>query len=238
MKKTALAIVLVSALLLSSAELLRTTEANPYWIYAHVDPVPGTIPPAISIYNPRNDTGYSSSSITVSLYITEAELAGWHCNIEYVEYSIDGRTVELYPFWQRVEPGEEVEPKYIPSAIDFPLSSLTLGMHRLTVKAGVAVLRGEPLEVFFLDCNSTVFFTVDNADYSLIPSPTPSPSPSPSLSPSPELPATPKPTATPEPTLQPANSPATQIFLATVGIAVVCGGMFVYFKKHQRNRNS
>jgi len=226
MKKTALAIMIVSALLLSSAELVKLAECNPYWIYDHFDPVPGTIPPSIFIFNPQNYTSYLANSMTVNILVKDAELAGWHCNIEWVGYSIDGRTVELYTLWQRHEQGEEVHPIYIPSDINFTLSSLALGKHILTVSAAVAVLgsQGARPAVFFIDCNSTVFFSVGTADYS--PAPTPAATP--------ESTSTPEPTAAPEATSQPATFPATLIFFASVGITIVAIGLVVYFKKHKR----
>ena len=129
MKRTSLALILIFTLLCSSAELVEMAECNPYWTYAHVDPVPGTIPPSISIYNPLNYTSYSGSNITVNILVNKAELAGWGCNIEYVDYSIDGRNVELYTLWQEHEQGEEIHPITIPSVINFTLSALALGKH-------------------------------------------------------------------------------------------------------------
>ncbi len=94
-----------------------------------------------------------------------------------MDYSIDGRNVELYSLWQKSKPGEDIHPITIPSVINFTLSSLALGRHTLTVSAGVTVLGGN-LQVFFLDCNSTVYFTIEDTPSS--------PSPSPSLTPTPE----------------------------------------------------
>ena len=235
MKKTALAIMLLSALLLSSAELAKLADCNPYWIYDHVEPVPGTIPPSILIYNPQNYTSYSANSMTVNILVKEAELAGWHCNNEWVGYSIDGRSVELYTLWQRVEPGEEIHPISIPSDINFTLSSLALGKHILTVSAAVAVLgsNGERPAVFFLDCNSTVFFSVGTTDYP----PAPTPTAFPSLSPSPEPIATPEPKATPGIMLNLESFPTLVTASASVVAVIVVIGLFAYFNKRQREKN-
>ena len=230
MKKIALSIMLLSAFLLSSAELAELAQCNPYWIYDHVEPIPGTIPPSILIYNPLNYTGYSANSMTVNALVKDAELAGWHCNIEWVGYSIDGRSVELYTLWQRAEPGEEIHPISIPSDINFTLSSLALGKHILTVSAAVAVLgsNGDRPAVFFLDCNSTVFFAVGTADYP--PAPTRTATPESISNP------TTTPLTIPEAASESATFPATLIFVASVGI-VVATGLSVYFKKFRRKKD-
>ncbi len=221
MKKTAFVTIIVSALVLSGAALLGMVVANPYWIYAHVDPVPGTIPPSIVIYSPQNYTSYSENRMTVNVLVKDAELSGWSCNIEWVGYSIDGRSVELYTLWQRAEPGEEVHPITIPSEFNFSLSPLALGKHILTLSVDVAVLgsQGDRPAVFFLDCNSTVFFSVGTTDYP--PARTP----------------TPPPIATPEATSQPDAFLATLAFVSSIGIALVAVGLLVYFKKHTRDEN-
>ena len=200
MKKTALAIVLISVLLFCSVELVKIAKANAYWIYEHVDPVPNTIPPSITIFNPQNNTSYSTNSMTVNILVNKAELAGWHCKIEWVDYSIDGRNVELHSLWQKHEQDEPIHPITIPSEISFNLSSLYLGKHILTVSAGVTVLGGN-MQVFFLDCNSTVHFTIDNTPSS------PSPSPS------------------PEPTIEPESLPTSLAIASSIPVAVVLVGL-------------
>jgi hypothetical protein len=55
MKRIALAIMLMSALLFSSAELVEMAEANFMWIFGTVEPVPGTTPPSIAIYSPQKN---------------------------------------------------------------------------------------------------------------------------------------------------------------------------------------
>ena len=160
MKKTAFVILVICALLFSGAELIEMAKANPYWFFEHVDPVPGTIPPSITIYNPQNYTSYTTNSIPVNILVNKAILAGWSCNIEWVGYSIDGKnTVTLHTKWQSHKQGEEIHPITIPSDTNFNLPSLASGKHTLTVTADVAVLGGD-LQVYFLECNSIVYFTV------------------------------------------------------------------------------
>ena len=144
--------------------------------------------------------------MTVNILVNKAELGGWHCNIEYVDYSIDGSNVELYSLWQKHEQGEEIHPITIPSEISFNLSSLSLGKHTLTVSAGVAILGGN-LQVFFLDCNSTVYFTIENKPSS----------PSPSSSP--------EPTDTPETLLNIESFPPSLIVASAIPIIVVLVGL-------------
>jgi hypothetical protein len=169
MKKTALAIMLMLALLFSSVELVKMAEANFMWIFATVDPVPGTIPPNISIIKPQNNTSYSSNNITVSFSVRTAELDDWASFIHIVEYSLDEGN--LIP----VNNSEVLE--LFDAALNLTL--LPSGKHSLTVTAEVVVYRGEPMEKFFLDTNSTVYFSIGSEDYSTTPSPSPEPTPTP-----------------------------------------------------------
>jgi hypothetical protein len=150
MRKTAYATILILALLLSGAELVKMAEANFMWIFANVEPVPGTIPPSISIHKPQNNTSYSSNTVTLNFSVRTAELNGWSSFITNVEYSLDGSN--LIP----VAVGSD-ELELFDTALNLTL--LSSGKHSLTVTADVVVYRSEPLEKFFVYTNSTVFFT-------------------------------------------------------------------------------
>ena len=160
-KKTALAVIFILALLLSSAEIVKIAKANalPIWwrlfytSYTEVEPVSGTIPPSISIFNPQNNTDYSSNNITVSLRVRNAELAGWQSSITNINYFLDGKHIGGYfhSIGERLPVFETV----------FSMSSLSSGKHRLIVEAIVDVLKSNPSEVFTLTSSSTIIFTVD-----------------------------------------------------------------------------
>ena len=83
----------------------------------------------------------------------------------------------------------------------------------MTVAADVAVLGSG--QVFFLDCNSTVYFTVDLSGES--------PNPTPTIAPTSKPTATPEPTLTPYTTLQLAEQEA--ILGIAVTVVVVCFGL-------------
>jgi hypothetical protein len=223
MKKTAFAIIIICVLLFSSVEIVEMANANFMWIYATVEPVPGTTPPSISIYSPQNNTSYSSNTVALDFSVSSAELSGWSSFIHTVEYSLDG------PNFIPVDMGtghDLPELLYeLPELFDtsFNLTSLSSGKHSLTVKAEVVVSRGEPLEKFFLFPQSTVYFTVDNT----VSSPSPSPTP------------TPTPTVTPEPTpYEEIDVQNTSQFMVPGGAValvsiIVFLGLLVYFIKRK-----
>ena len=212
LKKTALALMLMLTLLVSSAELVEMAEANFMWIFGTVDPVPGTTPPSIAIYSPQKNASYSSSNVNLNFSVRTAELSGWASFIHTVEYSLDGGNLIT------VENSEVLE--LFDVALNLTL--LSSGKHSLTVKAEVVVYRGEPMEKFFLDTNSTVYFTVDTSS---------SPSPSPSPEPTPTLEPIPTPTATPEPE----SFPTSLVMASSLTVAAVCAGLglLVYLVKRK-----
>jgi len=215
MGKTSLAIMLAFALLLLGAEHGETAEANFMWIFATVEPVPGTIPPLISVYSPKNNTSYPSDNLTVNLSVETAKLDGWSSFLLGVDYSLDERTV----VWVYPEDAENPGPPREMFGTEFNLTSLPLGNHSLTVGAYAVVSTGNPLRKFFIDSNSTIFFTTSF----------PTPAPVQALFPTP----TPEPSATPEAKSQPTTFPATLIVIAPVAISLAVLGLQVYFKKRK-----
>jgi hypothetical protein len=226
MTRTAFVIIVIFALLFSSVELVKMAKANAvpiFWTmfysnYDEVEPVPSTIPPSISMYSPQNNTVYSSRNITVSLYVRNAELAGWQSSVTNVYYTLDGKSgAGLY-----FHPINERLPAFNTT---FNLPLVSLGKHQLTVEAYVDVLRSTPSEVFFLETNSTVYFTVDLSGESPTPAPTIAPTSMPT--------STPGPTSTPSNELQLTGQEA--IFGVAFTITVVCVGLglLVYLIKRK-----
>ena len=225
MKKTAFVLLLIFVLLFSSVELVKMAKTNAvpiFWMmfysnYDEVEPVPGTVPPSISMYSPQNNTVCSSRNMTVSLYVRNAELAGWQSSVTNVYYTLDGKGgAGLY-----FHPINERLPAFNTT---FDLSFVSLGKHQLTIEAYVDVLRSAPSEVFFLETNSTLYFTVDLSGES----PTPVPTFAPTTVPA----ATPKPTPYEETGVQnTSQSVVTGGTFAVASIAIFLGLLFYFIKR-------
>ena len=261
MKKTALKLTLMSALLFSvvGIELVNVAEANPFFTFKNVDPIPGAIPPPIAIYSPQNNTVHFSDNITISFSISEFQLDEWFSSIISVEYSLDGRNVELFDMWDQ-DGGPLSEFK-----TNFSISSLSIGNHRLRVKAGCVFRRFSHItsdgrsymgEIFGIDSVSTILFTIGDSQSSTTtpafsPEPTHTPEPSsvalPTVTPTPTLTPSPSstPTFAPEPTptltpLEEVDVQNTSQYLVTAGttaftvtVVLVGLGLLVYLIKRK-----
>jgi hypothetical protein len=223
-KKTALAIILISALLFSvvaGTELVKIAEANPWIIFDPVNPIPGTIPPIITISSPENNTVYAYTAFNLTVHITKPQPPLQQpSGISYARYTLDGNTESIY-FCDHYSSDS---PPGLPE-LDYSqiLSALPDGNHELLVESAGVVLPGH-LTIFTVYANSTVFFTTSHTFSS--PSPSPSPTPTSTLAP------TPTPAATPEPSF-----PATLVFVTSVGIVLAVVGLVVYLKKFHRNKS-
>ena len=159
MKRTALAIALILALSVSLmvGVFVKVVEADPFFIFKNIDPIPGTIPPNITISSPQNNTGYSSDKITVSFNVSKPQLGKFGTSIIDITYTLDNVTVQVFTIWK----GESASSSSgIPEFnTTFTLPSLTTGNHSFTVKAnGVVFASG--LDIFFMNSSSTTFFTI------------------------------------------------------------------------------
>jgi len=119
------------------------------------------------------------------------------------------------------------------------ISNLPKGYHNIVIKA--TFYGGKTL---LLNASSTPFqFIVRSPTPTPTPAPTvlPAPTPTPTPVPTPTSTSTPtptpEPTTTPEATSQQATFQAILFFVSSVGIAVVCLCLFVYFKKFKRNKS-
>ena len=178
MKKTALAVILISTLLFSAVagrELVKVAEANPFFIFEEIEPIQGTIPPTITISSPQNNIVYSSDEVTVSFHVDKPQLGTCGTAIINVTYTIDSKTVQAFSIWR----GNSASSGWAVPEFDtnFTLTSLTVGNHRLTVRAEGVVYAGD-MDIFFIKSFSTVTFTTSNthSSFTLLPTPTPSPS--------------------------------------------------------------
>jgi hypothetical protein len=226
MKRTALALTLVLVLfvpLVVGVEFVRVVEANPFFIFHQIDPVPGAIPPNITISSPQNNTVYSSDMITVSFNVTRPELGTCDSAIIGIDYALDGETVEAFSIWRG---GSASNSWAIPEfTTTFSSPSLPTGNHKLTVTAEGVVYAGG-MDIFFINSSSTTCFTVVTQ-----PTPPATPTPSPESTPTPTL-TNPSPSI--EPTPNSNSEPFPTVLIATVSgmsVAVVGVGLLVYFKK-------
>ena len=148
-------------------------EANPYWIFKRVDPVPGATIPGITVLSPKNSTAYLPNGVTISFRVSKPYLAGWETALTEINCTIDSNKTQLFSIWHQ---SVSAIPDF---GYNLTLSSLPLGNHSITVEAEGNVYRSGPLEIFFLNSSSTTFFTVDTHPSQPIPSPSIVPSTSP-----------------------------------------------------------
>lgn len=160
MKRTALAVMLVLSLLFSLAVgllVVKEAKANPFIIFKSVAPIPGTIPPIITVSSPQNNTVYKSNTVYISFNISKPEPpTPLESGITSVRYTLDANDTGLYFC-------NHYSSNYPPGLPQFSYSkNLTLpeGTHTLVVHTGGVVLPGN-MTMFSVGSSSTVFFTVD-----------------------------------------------------------------------------
>jgi hypothetical protein len=166
MNKKTLRFIIIAALLISAiagTQSVKVAKANPFFIFHQISPIPGTIPPNITISSPQNNTVYSSDNITISFSLSFNFIIG-------VNYTLDNETVQAFSIWHG---GSASNSNEIPEfSTTFTSPSLPTGNHKLTVAAEAVVYVGN-MSIFFIDGSSTVFFTIDTST----PSPTPTETP-------------------------------------------------------------
>jgi hypothetical protein len=155
MKKAALSLVLIFALLFSAvgAQFANLVEANPYSppVWKGIDPIPGTIPAKITILSPKNNMTYSGRDLNLTVHVTRPETpnATLPGNM-WVLYFLDGNYLENEGY------------HYVPLSdldINTVLHAPSDGNHELMVEADCFVEPGN-MTVFSITSTSTVFFTV------------------------------------------------------------------------------
>jgi hypothetical protein len=169
-RKFALLIVLAFTLLILvvGMQVVEIAEANAFWIYKTVDPIPGAVPPTIIMLNPQNSSVCSPDEVAVSFNVSKPQFGTSFTSITYVYYAVDnGEDIKLYSPYINGS-GTTGVPEFNTT---FILPSLSTGNHVLTVKAHGVVLPGG-LDIFYMNSSSTTFFSVA-AQPSLQPSPTP-----------------------------------------------------------------
>lgn len=159
MKRTALALALTSALFLSlvvGVLVVKEAKANPFIIFKPATPIPGTIPPIITMSSPKNNTAYASNTGSLSFNITKPQPPiALEAGVTSVKYTLDGNLTGLYycTHYSSNSPPGLPEFKYS--------TNLTLpeGNHTLVLSAVGVVLPGN-MTLFSVGSSYTVFFTV------------------------------------------------------------------------------
>jgi hypothetical protein len=160
MKRTTLAVALILSLLFSLVAglvVVKEAKANSFIIFKSVAPIPGTIPPIITISSPKNNTVYPSNTVYISFNISKPEPpTPLESGITTVRYKLDAKDTGLYFC-------NHYNSNYPPGLPNFTYSkNLTLpeGNHTLLVNTGGVVIPGN-MTIFSVGSSSTVFFTVD-----------------------------------------------------------------------------
>ncbi|MEM3881333.1 MAG: hypothetical protein QXD19_06265, partial [Candidatus Bathyarchaeia archaeon] len=69
-----MALVLVFVfVVITGTTLVNVVKANPWLIFAPIDPIPGTIPPTITILSPKNNTAYPDITLNLTIHITKPQ---------------------------------------------------------------------------------------------------------------------------------------------------------------------
>ena len=240
-KRALKAAIIASLLLFSSVEILfaEIAKANPYFTHQLVSPIQGSVPPIISVADPRNCSAPKDALISFNVSCPTPPQG--KCFLSHIWYILDDKKTEVYHYMN--DGGDNWT-----SLKHFNYSqnlNITDGNHTLVVKAETTFLPGS-WTIYFLEGSSTVSFLVETT-------PTPSHSPSPvlnqtppALSPTPTsiISSNPSPSRSPSvspmqtPTLQPSPTPnkredsfAPFAIVAGLVIAVVVVGLLVFFKK-------
>jgi hypothetical protein len=166
-KRKALALTLVLALLLSAAastKLLNWTKANPWMGTDWVAPKDTTKPPVLTIKSPEENRLYRSNNVTLSFDARlGASISGEYMRIMQVYYKADWEQNETY-----VYNNEGIYIPYDENAItefsyDMELTGVPEGKHYITVHAVEwgAYINGLFVHMFSINGSSSVSFTVD-----------------------------------------------------------------------------
>jgi hypothetical protein len=166
--KKALGASFVLALLLSLTAgvlVVEEAKANPFIIFEAATPIPGTIPPIITMSSPENNTEYTANNVHLSFNITKPQPpTDLESGITVVRYTLDNNLTGLY-FCSHYNSGS---PPGIPKFSYSKNLTIPEGNHTLVVYSRGVVLPGN-LTLYSVKSSSTVFFTVGNNSEQKIP---------------------------------------------------------------------
>ena len=245
MKRTALAVILISAFMMSvvvGALPVNLVSANPVW-YLYFPVYPDTSSPLITVDSPTQQQTCSSTDVWLNFTVTKPE--SWFMNYDYMdqpsdEYFVVGKITAAYYMLD----GAERQSIPVTDFSFFQMGvvtnpsrtlqvstnlSLPEGTHSLTVslEAESYYAEGASHHTVAVQGNSEVTsFTVVNV-------PEPKQEPEPQQEPAQE----PKPEPTQEPLQQETLPEAWIIAAVATGIAA-CAGILVYFTKVRKPKNN
>jgi hypothetical protein len=157
--KSFIAAVTIALMLISTfgLQLVKEARADPFFIFHQVDPVPGTIPPNITISSPQNNTVYASNEVTISFDVNKPELGACQANIIDVTYILDNERTDAFSIWRG---GSASNAWAVPEFnTSFVSPWLPAGTHSLTVSAQGVVYCGG-MDIFFINSSSTTLFII------------------------------------------------------------------------------
>ena len=197
MPKKLLATTIILATILTLVLVIQVVEvadADPFFIFHPVDPIPGTIPPCVTIVSPQNNQTYYSDRIGISFNVSKPQLGNFSTAIIEVKYTLDKDTTKAFSIWR----GGSASNSWAVPEFDtiFTSPSLSIGNHQLTVVVEGVVYPGN-MSIFFTYGASTVYFTMGEQTIH--------------LSPIPSQISTPNPTQLPETTSTPDNPSTTSL---------------------------
>jgi hypothetical protein len=226
--------------ILIGIQAVETADADPFFIFHQVDPVPGTIPATITIFSPQNNQTYHSDRIIISFNVSKPQLGNNCTAIIDVKYTLDKDTTEAFSIWRG---GSASNANAVPEFDTvFTSPSLSTGNHQLTVVAEGVVYLGN-LSIFFIDSASAVYFTMGDQTAQLSPIPsqvsTPNPTQVSETIPTPNNPSSPSmgpaPTSNQTLTSNYLNPTFVIIIVGVIVIVAVASLSLIYFKKREAN---
>jgi hypothetical protein len=99
-----MATIIILAFLVSLGASMQAVElvlADPFFIFHPVDPLPGTIPPTITIVSPQNNQTYYTDKVVICFNVSKPQLGNCETAIIEVKYTIDSVTTEAFSIWRQ-----------------------------------------------------------------------------------------------------------------------------------------
>ncbi len=188
-KRLLVAAITASLVLVLTAGILfaELAQANPVSMFKRINPIPGTVPPIITITSPQNNSATFSHILNVSFGVEKPFLSNCLTEISEVKYTLDDQFTKAFTIWS----GDGFVP-WIHLAIPeynttFTSPFLPNGNHNLTITAQGVVYSNETLGIFFIESSTTVYFATGTNTYKPNSTTTPLSSSNPNDAPSPTI---------------------------------------------------